>query len=142
MIFYYDTSALLKLFIDEQYSEQIQAMASQATLNVVSELTWIEMCAALGRRTRTGETSKINAEIALEQIAQNWPSYRQIQTSPNIIQSAGNHAQTFGLRAYDSVQLACAQSANIALSGQMTFCCFDKALNNAARVLGMKVLEL
>jgi hypothetical protein len=36
----------------------------------------------------------------------------------------------------------CAQSANISLSGQMTFCCFDKTLNNAARILGMKVLEL
>jgi uncharacterized protein len=142
MIYFYDTSALAKLYVDEAFSELLRKNAAQATVTIVCELTWVEMCAALGRRMKTGETTPADAQAAMMKLGANWPSYRQVHIAPVLLQLAGQYAQTLGLRAYDSVQLACAKSTHTAVGGNMTFCCFDKALNNAAKALGMRVLEL
>jgi predicted nucleic acid-binding protein len=52
---------------------------------------------------------------------------------------AGELALRFGLRAYDSVQLASAQRVHRHLGSNLTFCCFDKQLNAAATILSIKV---
>lgn len=142
MIFYYDTSALVKLYIEEALSEQMRAAAKYVTASIVCELTWVEMCSAIGRRNKTGETSPSDAHTAMMKLGSNWPNYRQVHITPMLLQLAGQYSQTLGLRAYDSVQLACAKNTHLALAGNLTFCCFDKDLNNAAKVLGMKVLDL
>ena len=44
---------------------------------------------------------------------------------------------TSALRAYDSVQLAAAQTVNHELPGEVRFACYDERLSKAARVLGI-----
>jgi uncharacterized protein len=142
MIVYYDTSALLKLFIEEEHSAAVRAKSADAHAIVVCELTWVEMHSALGRRIRQGESDEAVAWAALESFKSKWTDYSVINLNPELIQSAGLHAQSMGLRAYDSVQLDSARQAERALDGELAFLSFDKQLNTAARVLGMKVLDL
>ncbi len=141
-MFYCDTSALMKLYVEELHTELMRKTCDQSSSILVSDITWVEMRSALALRIRTHQISEADAEAALQKLRSEWLSYQALELDASIFETAGNYAATFQLRAYDSVQLACAQNANIALSGGMTFCCFDKALNNAAKVLGMKVLEL
>jgi uncharacterized protein len=140
-VLYCDTSALMKLYVDEKNADLIRARALEGGLVVVCELTWVEMRSALSLRVRTAQTDAIQAASALQQLRADWSKYQQLPVDPGILESAGDFTDTFSLRAYDSVQLACAQRMNIAMAGDMTFCCFDKALNAAAKILGMKVLE-
>lgn len=142
MICFYDTSALLKLFIQEEHSQTHRAQAAYVTGVVVSELAWVELHSALGRRIRQGESQEDVALAALDEFKSKWTDYIVISPSFDILQSAAQHAQVMGLRAYDSVQLASARQAERAIQGDFVFCTFDKQLNNAAKVLGMKVLEL
>jgi uncharacterized protein len=142
MIYFYDTSALLKLFIQEEYSQTLRAQATNVTGVVVSELTWVEMNSALGRRIRQGESQEDVALAALDEFKSKWSDYVVLSPSFEILQSAAQHAQVMGLRAYDSVQLASARQAECAIQGDLVFCTFDKQFNNAARVLGMKVLDV
>lgn len=51
---------------------------------------------------------------------------------------AGDYADTFALRACDSVQLAAAEIARRELPGEIQFACFDARLAKAARVLGIE----
>lgn len=138
---YCDTSALMKLYVQESSSERMSNLSANSGQIVVSAITWVEMRSAFSLRVRTEQTTASEANTALEKLSAEWKSYQKIALDTSLFETAGHYTQDLSLRAYDSVQLACAQRLNIALGGQMMFCCFDKALNNAARVLGMKVLE-
>ena len=142
MIAYYDTSALLKLFLKEEHSDTLRTHGAKIKTAVVSELTWVEMHSALGRRIRQGESAEAIALAALDAFKNKWQDYVVVSPSFDIIQSASQHAQVIGLRAFDAVQLASARQAERAIHDDFVFCTFDKQLNNAAKVLGMKVLDI
>ncbi len=54
-----------------------------------------------------------------------------------LVELAGEHADTFALRGYDSVQLAAACVLQTQAQEAVHFACFDKRLRNAAKILGM-----
>ncbi len=53
MICFSDTSALMKLFVQEQQSDVVRDAVRLAVQVVVSQITWVEMCAALALKQRT-----------------------------------------------------------------------------------------
>ena len=56
-----------------------------------------------------------------------------------VIARAGDYADVFALRGYDSVQLASAFELQRLSGTPVSFACFDARLNAAARVLGLSV---
>lgn len=141
-MFYCDTSALMKLYVEEQHTDLMHRMCRRSSSIFAADITWVEMRSALALRVRTSKTTQADADAAIQKLRVEWLNYQALSLDASLFETAGDYAAIFSLRAYDSVQLACAQSVNIGLGGQMTFCCFDKQLNNAARVLGMKVLDI
>lgn len=141
MIIYCDTSALMKLFVTEQHSETIQNLVAESTRLVVSQLTWPEMCAGLALKQRTNQVDAQIAATALERLQTEWPRYSRLAVDEDLIIDAGELALRFGLRAYDSVQLASAQRVHRQLGNNLVFCCFDKQLNTAAAALGIPVMS-
>jgi hypothetical protein len=79
-------------------------------------------------------SSKKYASAAGEMVAQ-----KTIRAS---IRRAGNLAQQFGLRGYDSVQLAAAELTQTVLRAPVTFASFDNNLNDAARTNGLNLLAI
>lgn len=140
MIIYCDTSALMKLFVAEQHTEAMQNIAAESTRLVVSQLTWPEMCAGLGLKQRTNQVDKKIALTALERLNTEWPRYSRLAVDEDLMVEAGELALRFGLRAYDSVQLASAQRIHRSLDNNLIFCCFDKQLNAAAAALAINIL--
>jgi predicted adenine nucleotide alpha hydrolase (AANH) superfamily ATPase len=53
---------------------------------------------------------------------------------------AGEYADTFALRGYDSVQLAAAYETKRISQSPVCFACFDLRLNKAAKALGLACL--
>lgn len=140
MIIYCDTSALMKLFVTEEHSDSVQKLASKSTRLVVSQLTWPEMCAGLGLKQRTQQVDAQIAANALKQLLVEWPRYLKLAVDEDLMIEAGELALRFGLRAYDSVQLASVQQVNRQLGSNLAFYCFDKQLNAAAQALGIQVM--
>jgi uncharacterized protein len=56
------------------------------------------------------------------------------------VELAGEYADVFALRGYDSVQLACASETLRFGNSEVCFASFDLLLNKAALTLGMKCL--
>ncbi len=127
----------MKLFVQEQHSASMQAAFQSASRIVVSQLTWVEMCAALALKQRTRQIDAPQAAQALQELHQEWGGYSQLAVDSLLITSAGDLAQTFGLRAYDSLQLASVLRVHNQVGATMAFCCFDKQLNAAAVALGI-----
>ena len=130
----------MKLFVTEQHSEAVQNAATESTRLIVSQLTWTEMCAGLGLKQRTHQVDAQIAALALNNLRTEWSRYSKLAVDEALLTEAGDLALHYGLRAYDSVQLASAQRIHKQLGQNLLFCCFDKPLNAAATTLGIQVL--
>jgi predicted nucleic acid-binding protein len=139
VILFLDTSALVKLYIVEADSSVVHASVARAETVAVCRIAWAEACAALARRARevvADEAAIIAARQALER---DWSHFFVVEVTQTVVERAGEFAETFALRGYDSVQLAAAFEILAVAPGGVAFSCFDNRLNRAARVLGLDV---
>lgn len=137
MILFCDTSALVKLYIAEDSSREMRALAGTAAVVAVCRIAWAEMMAAMARRARESPSDAQALDIAGQRLRADWPQYAVVEVTQAIVELAGNYADTFALRAYDSVQLAAARSLQELAGDEVQFACFDTRLCKAARTLGM-----
>lgn len=140
MILFCDTSALLKLYIVEAGSEALKARVAEAEAVAVCRIAWAEAHAALSRRAREVPGDAPVIEQAKAALAQDWPRFVVMEVDQALVERAGNYADTFALRGYDSIQLAAAFEAGRIAQSPICFACFDARLNKAADVLGMACL--
>jgi predicted nucleic acid-binding protein len=140
VILFCDTSALIKLLIDEPGSDQIH-QASQAALVIAAcRITWAEAMAAMARRQREDPVSADAIEQARQRLNQLWTFFSIVEVSQDLVETAGRFADGFALRGYDSVQLAAATTLQRTAAQPLTFACFDRRLNQAAQLLKLEVL--
>ena len=138
MILYCDTSALLKLYIEEAHSPSVRERVAIADQVAVCRIAWAEAFAALARRAREVPADRPPIEAAKRALAADWGCLLVLEVTQAVVERAGDYADTFALRGYDSMQLAAAfETARI--SGAPTaFACFDARLNKAAEILGLE----
>jgi predicted nucleic acid-binding protein len=140
MILFCDTYALLKLYIDEEGSEELKALVNEAEAVAVCRIAWTEAFAALSRRAREVPEDAAVIEQAKAALAVDWPHFVVLEVDQLLVELSGEYADTFALRGYDSVQLAAAFEAGRASQTPIFFACYDLRLNKAAKLLGMLCL--
>ena len=140
MILFCDTSALLKLFIDEQGSESMINARSSSKGIAVCRITWAESMAALAQRSRFKGTNQSRLAQARSMFEQAWPGFVIADITQPLVEKAGVFAEAFALRGYDSVQLAAAHQLHEQFALPLTFACFDRRLNQAAKLLQLELL--
>lgn len=138
MILFCDTSALVKLYIREAETDRVLQAVETASVVAVCRIAWAEAMAALARRVRetTGDASTI--EVARGRLHRDWENYAIVEVTQPLVELAGDYADTFALRAYDSIQLAAAATLHAAVGGTVRFACFDQRLQKAAGILGLQ----
>ena len=132
----------MKLYAQELHSDWTRQQVLNASRCIVSQITWVEMCAALALKGRTNQLTQPQIDAALRRLKMEWPGYTQLALDTVLISTAGELALTFGLRAYDSLQLASAQRAHRQAANALAFACFDRQLNAAAVALGINTLTV
>ena len=138
MILFCDSSALVKLYVHEDGSDAVSAQAAASEVLAVCRLTWVEVMSALARRVRERPQDSVAVATARQCFAADWPRYLCLEVTQQLAELAGDYADTFALRAYDSVQLAAAELARRDMPGEVRFACFDARLSKAAKVLGIE----
>lgn len=132
MTVFADSSALVKLYADEDGADLVRALP----LFVVSAVARVEVPAALWRKSRTGELSAQDAGILVSAFTADWyhpvGSFVAVALRAQVLDQAASAAATHGLRAYDAVQLACGLAARNADPQVDVFLCFDGELRDAA----------
>jgi predicted nucleic acid-binding protein len=138
MILYLDTSALVKLYVKEAFSEVVQAAARSAEACATSRIAYVEFHATLARREREG-LDAVMAQGLRDAFAESWKDMLIVEVNRALAVRAASLARTHALRGYDAVHLASAQGVH-EVSADMVFACFDDQLNRAAVAQTMKVL--
>jgi len=138
LILFCDTSALVKLYVHEDGSDAVAAQAAACEALAVCRIAWVEFMSALARRGREQAGDAAALDCARERLAADWPHYLCLELTQPLAELAGDHADAFALRAYDSVQLAAVHTLHRAAPGEIRFACADARLLKAARVLGIE----
>ncbi len=132
MILYLDTSALVKLYIEEQGSTAVAKAVGRAAAAVTARITYAEARAAFARHTRAGGLTSSELRRVVRQFDEEWGQYSLVEVTDAVVRRAGGFAERHKLRGYDAVQLAAAVDVQLA-GGDVEFSSFDAALNRAAR---------
>ena len=140
MTLYLDTSSLVKLYVTEPDTEAVRQLVNEATIVATSLMAYPETRAALARRRREGALRSAAFMLAKRTFEADWPKYFAIEVSASLCREAGELAERYRLRGYDSVHLASfAEVARQAGARETRFSSFDDRLNRAARSLGRRL---
>lgn len=138
MILFCDTSALVKLYIRETETDRVLQAVGTASVVAVCRIAWAEAMAALARRARETTGDALTIEVARGRLQRDWENYAIVEVTQPLVELADDYADTFALRAYDSIQLAAAATLHAAVDDTVRFACFDQRLQKAAGILGLK----
>jgi predicted nucleic acid-binding protein len=145
-IYFFDSSAVVKRYVDEGGTRWIQNIADPGAGNIVylAHIAIVEVTSAVARRRRSGTISPTDAASILTQFQLDIAAeYRIIEITPTLLEAATALAETHALRAYDAVQLAAISDlhARRTTAGlpAITFISADQELNAAAKALGLSV---
>jgi predicted nucleic acid-binding protein len=140
VILFCDTTALMKLLVEEDQSGQMRQVITTVEAIGVCRISWAETMAALARRQREDPISSDDLEQARQHLSQSWRTFTIVEVSQPVMETAGRFADIFALRGYDSVQLAAAHELHLNAEQTVLFACYDRRLNQAAQLLQLEVL--
>ena len=138
-IIYLDTSALVKQYVQERGSREVQRLIKSADHSGTSLITRSEMAAALARAVRIKIFPAAEAEAAWNQFLGEWSTLSRLNISKQIVDRAAALAWEFTLCGYDAVHLASAILWQETLETQITLATFDRELWSAGSLAGLIV---
>ena len=136
MIVFCDTSALVKLYVQEEFSHEVRGLAAGAKALAVSRISWAETMATLARRVRESPIDAQVIETVRTRFRNDWSNFAIVEFTQALVELAGDYADTFALRGYDSVQLAAAQILKAGASEAFCFACFGTRLQKRSKRAG------
>ena len=139
MILYVDTSALVKLYATEPGSAETERLVSAAAQVASSLIAYAETRAALARKYRMRQMKENEFNALKDEFELHWAGYFKLPVDAQLVRLAGELAERFGLKAYDSIHLASADQIHRETGSPIQFACYDSALNAAASKLGLKI---
>lgn len=134
-----DTSALIKLYIDERGSETMAELVGSRTL-CVSDLAYAEAHAAFARRRRDGVDDEATYARLVERFDAEWRGLVHVTLQVDVLEAIPPLCKRHPLRVGDAIQLASA--LKLARVGHSpTFACNDARLLAAAAAEGLEVVD-
>jgi predicted nucleic acid-binding protein len=128
MRLYLDSSALVKRYVDEEGSDEVEAAMEEARRWETCRIGYVETARALGLRGDGAAADRFQAE---------WPAFRVVELDLAIAEDAVELAPATALRALDAIHLAAA----LAIADRdLTVATWDQRLHRAARERGLTLL--
>ena len=137
MIVYLDASALVKRYVAESGSSEVDQLIARATAIGTAVISRAETAAALAKAARVGTLTRDEAETALQVFYTQWLDLVRLQLTEVIIAQAGALAWDYGLRGYDAVHLSVAHFWQSSLGEPVTLATFDRQLWEAGAGAGL-----
>ena len=140
MILYLDTSAWVKLYVREVGSKELRAVTNKAEVMAASVVAYPEARAAFARLRAENISTVAKHQQRLAQLNLDWENLLRIELVPSVVRTAGDLAEIYGLRGFDSIHLASALWLKEKTSKPFYFAVFDQRLRAAAERAGLVVV--
>jgi predicted nucleic acid-binding protein len=110
VIGYLDSSVLVPLMMDEESSASCAVFWDSAHDVATSQLAYVECAAALASARRAARITTYQHRSGLRRLAEYWSELGVIEADQALVDRASVLAEKLGLRAYDAVHAASAES--------------------------------
>jgi len=132
MIVYLDASALVKRYIEEDGTKEVNALIDEADYSVTNLISRAEVSAAIMRASRMNIIRRDEALEAIGRFRSEWESLQRLPVTEATVEEADNLVGDHDLRGYDAVHLAAAKIWQEAIGELILFATFDQKLHNVA----------
>jgi predicted nucleic acid-binding protein len=107
VIYYLDTSALVKRYVAETGSRSVRQLVRRRTV-AVSRIAYAELAAAVARLEREGEIDKGARDRIFARLDADFASFTIVEVRPAVVRRVPELVIETQLRGYDAVHLASA----------------------------------
>jgi hypothetical protein len=154
MILYLGTSSLVKLYVEEPYSETIKEWVKTAEIVATSRIAYTEVMSALDIRFQKGNLSKETYDLVVKCFSEDWQHFAKVDFDDY---ETGSFIKEYGLTRFGALHLSAAKFIQRAYNkhksdfemlnkGQFDIILFfssaDEKLSEAAIAEGLRILPL
>jgi predicted nucleic acid-binding protein len=132
MILYLDTSALVKRYFREPYSDDVISRWKSAEQIVTSSVAYAETMASMYRKKREDGLSDKLIRKTAGIFQRDWESFIRVEVNDALNRYIDSAVDRYPLRGFDAVHLASAMVLYERLPEDFLFACFDEVLARAA----------
>jgi uncharacterized protein len=136
MIAYFDTSAIVKILVDEDGTAAARDLWARASRALSSLVMYPETVASLAAARRNGRLDLRAHRSARDQFESLWAEVIPVACGLDTVLLAADLAESDGLRGCDAIHLASALSVGLS---ELVFVAWDRDLSTAARRNGLAV---
>ncbi len=137
IVAYFDTSAFVKLFIEEMGSDDAATLWDAADIVCSSRVIVPEVGAALAAAHRSGRLDADSYQGATDESRRYIAAIRKVEMTEEIAEDAAALAARHALSGLDAVHLA---SAHLLSGSELVLATWDRRLHSAAVELGLATL--
>ena len=134
---YFDSSALVKLVVDEEGSDLAAELWDACDAAVASRLAYPEVRAALAAAARNHDLSDHDLDTAEQAWDSYWAATRPVELTPAVEQHAGQLARLHALGGADAVHLASALAIG---DPDLVVAAWDRRLHTGAQQARLRVV--
>lgn len=138
MTVYVDTSAMVKLYVEESGSSDVRSQIDAADIVATSRVAYAEARAALARRQREGGLSAGDLRRVVAALDRDWEAFVIVELDTVTARRAGDLAERHALRGFDAIHLASALELGSLAGEEPMFSCYDGRLSAAAAAEGLE----
>jgi predicted nucleic acid-binding protein len=132
MILYCDTSALLKRYVEESRSDEVDALWENALEIATSVVAFAEVLATFSRKFREGVLAEVEYRETIRAFKDDYARFILVPVSLELNQMIEELLIKYSLRGFDSIHLASALIIRKKSNLVTKFACFDQTLNKVA----------
>lgn len=135
-IVYFDSSALVKLLVEEHGTDLAAQLWDGSDAAVASRLAYPEVRAALAAATRNHDLEEADLNASEAAWEEYWAAMRPVELTQAVERHAGHLARQYALRGADAVHLASAMAIGDA---DLIIAVWDRRLHAGAAAAGLRV---
>jgi len=139
MICYLDTSAIVKLYVDEEGSDVVRGVVADSLMVGTAKISYAETRAALARACREGALTEDQYRQTVLSFNAEWQTYLTLEISDLLLVMAGDLADEYRLCGFDAIHMASAALLQQKVKEPVLFGCWDGRLRSAALTHGFRV---
>ncbi len=137
---YFDTSVLVKRYINESGSLQARALLRRHDF-VSSSIINLELLSAFSRRRRSGEMSESHFKTLLSRVHNDRPRWELIEIGPTVLHGAEQLVQgTVAVRTLDAIHIASLMMFKTTAAVEIPFITADTRQRDVAIQVGLSVV--
>jgi predicted nucleic acid-binding protein len=139
---YFDSSALIKRFVEEPGSARVEALIEAEPPPATSKVAYAEVHAGLARKLRERGLTPAAHRGAARTFDADWPAYVRVELVEPLLILARDLIQRRPLRGFDAIHLASALRLRDQIGAEVRFVAADDRLLSAAAGEGLATVDV